>query len=144
MRRLLVSLALCLALPVLAAEHRSVNVPAAIMFDAPSDKAKKLYLIKAGTPVEVVVKLDGWLKVRDAEGGLAWVAGTQLAERRTLIVTAPSAELRQADSDNAGLLRRVEKWVVLDYAGPAAPGWVRVSHPDAGSAFVRASQVWGL
>ena len=46
-------------------------MPAAILFDAPSLQGKKLYLIKAQTPVEVVVKLEGWLKVRDAEGTLA-------------------------------------------------------------------------
>lgn len=144
MRCLFAVLALLVSLPSLAADYRSVGVPAAILYDAPSDKARKLYLIKTATPVEVVVKLEGWLKVRDAEGSLAWIASSQLVDRRTLIVTAAHAELRAGDNDNAAVSRQVEKWVVLDYAGPAAPGWVRVSHPEGGSGFVRASQVWGL
>ena len=92
MRRLNVALlAIAVALPAAAADYRSVDVPAAILYDAPSQKAKKLYLIRAQTPVEVVVRLEGWAKVRDAEGTLAWIEAAQLAERRTLIVTEAGA-----------------------------------------------------
>ena len=80
-----------------AIDYRSVSVPAAILYDAPSQAGKKLYLIKAQTPVEVVVRLDGWLKVRDAEGTLAWIEARNLADKRTLVVTAAKAEIRQAD-----------------------------------------------
>ena len=79
-----------------AIDYRSVNVPAAILYDSPSQQGKKLYLIKAQTPVEVVVRLGGWLKVRDAEGALAWIEAGDLADRRTLVVTAPRAAIRQA------------------------------------------------
>ena len=73
-RRILASLSLLLAAnAVWAVDYRSVGVPAAILYDAPSQKGKKLYLIKAQTPVEVLVRLDGWVKVRDAEGSLAWI-----------------------------------------------------------------------
>ena len=73
MRRTLL-LALSVLLPVtpaLAADYRSVSDAAAVLYDAPSQKAKKLYLIRAQTPVELVVKLDRWIKVRDAEGSNA-------------------------------------------------------------------------
>ena len=40
-----------------ALDYRSVDVPVAILFDSPSQKGKKLYLIRAQTPVEVVVRL---------------------------------------------------------------------------------------
>ena len=89
MRRLLTACCfLVTALPALALDFRSVVVPAAVLYDAPSLKAKKLYLIRAQTPVEVVVRLEGWVKVRDAEGGLAWIEASQVGERRTVIVTA--------------------------------------------------------
>ncbi len=61
--------------------YRSVNVPAAILYDAPSLAGKKLYLIKAQTPVEIIVRLEGWLKVRDAEGSLAWIEARNLVEQ---------------------------------------------------------------
>ncbi|NHC08041.1 SH3 domain-containing protein [Azonexus fungiphilus] len=145
MRRLNVALlAIAVALPAAAADYRSVDVPAAILYDAPSQKAKKLYLIRAQTPVEVVVRLEGWAKVRDAEGTLAWIEAAQLAERRTLIVTEAGAELRASDKADAPVLARFDKWVVLEHVAAAAPGWVQVRHRDGASGMVRATQVWGL
>ncbi len=145
MRRLLLAcLILVGAAPALAIDFRSVGVPAAVLYDAPSRQAKKLYLIKAQTPVEVVVRLEGWVKVRDVEGTLAWIEGEQLAERRTLIVTEAGAGLFQAAADGAPSVASLEKWVVLDYVGTPLAGWVAVKHRDGLSGFVRATQVWGL
>ena len=144
-RRLLATASLALlAAPVLAIDYRSVDVPAAILYDSPSLKGKKLYLIKAQTPVEVVVRLEGWFKVRDAEGTLAWLEAKQLSERRTLVVTAARAEIRQADKAEAAVLAELDKWVAVEFIEPAAPGWAKVRHRDGVTGFVRATQVWGL
>lgn len=131
--------------PALAGlEYRSVNVPAAILYDSPSQAGKKLYLIRAQTPVEVVVKLEKWTKVRDAEGSLAWIEAKNLADKRTLIVTTASAEIRQSDKPTAPLVLEVAKWVALDYIEPASAGWVKVKHRDGAVGYVRTTQVWGL
>lgn len=128
----------------LALDFRSVAVPAAILYDSPSQKGKKLYLIKAQTPVEVVVRLEGWFKVRDAEGTLAWVEARNLAERRTLVVTAPRAEIREADKADAPVVGALDKWVVVDFVESASPGWAKVRHRDGVTGFMRSTQVWGL
>ncbi|MFZ2267409.1 MAG: SH3 domain-containing protein [Azonexus sp.] len=130
--------------PALAIDYRSVEVPAAILYDAPSQKGKKLYLIKAQTPVEVVVRLDGWFKIRDAEGTLAWIESRQLGERRMLIVTTASAEVRQADKPEAPVLKQLEKWMAIEFVEAASPGWAKVRQRDGAIGYVRASQVWGL
>ena len=144
-RRTLVALLLVSAAGgALAIDYRSVSVPAAILYDAPSQQGKKLYLIKAQTPVEVVVRLEGWFKVRDAEGTLAWLEPRSLSERRTLIVTAPHADLRQADNVEAPLLAELDKWVVVDFVEMASPGWAKVRHRDGTIGFLRSTQVWGL
>ena len=144
-RRLLATACLALlAAPVLAIDYRSVDVPAAILYDSPSLKGKKLYLIKAQTPVEIVVRLEGWFKVRDAEGTLAWLEAKQLSERRTLVVTAARAEIRQSDKAEAAVLAELDKWVAVEFIEPAAPGWAKVRHRDGVTGFVRATQVWGL
>lgn len=136
----------CLALVPAAwsLDYRSVNVPAATLYDAPSAKAKKLYLIKAQTPVEVVVRLEGWTKIRDAEGTLAWIDATQLAEQRNVIVTQAGAEIRQSELADGVVLAKLDKWVVLELLGPSAPGWARVRHRDGVSGFIKTTQVWGL
>ena len=128
----------------LAIDYRSVDVPAAILYDAPSQKGKKLYLIKAQTPVEVVVRLEGWSKVRDAEGTLAWIESRNLAERRTLVVTAPQAQIRQADKPEAPVLAELDKWVAVEFVEMASPGWVKVRHRDGATGYMRSTQVWGL
>ena len=128
----------------LALDYRSVEVPVAILYDSPSQKGKKLYLIRAQTPVEVFMRLEGWAKVRDAEGTLAWIESKQLSERRTLMVTAPRAEIRQSDKPDAPVVGELEKWVVVDFLEPAAPGWARVRHRDGATGYVRSTQVWGL
>ena len=101
-RRVLALFALFGVMPAAhALDFRSIEVPAAILYDAPSQKGKKLYLIREQTPVEVVVRIEGWLKVRDAEGTMAWIEARNLGERRTLIVTAPGAEIRPCDKTDA-------------------------------------------
>ena len=144
-RNLLVALSLISAAgAALAIDYRSVDVPAAVLYDAPSQKGKKLYLIKAQTPVEVVVRLDGWFKVRDAEGTLAWIESRYVAERHTLVVTAPKAEIRQSDKADAPVLAELDKWVAVDFIEPASPGWAKVKHRDGATGYIRSTQVWGL
>lgn len=144
MRRFAFALVAAWALPAQALDYRSVEAPVAVMYDSPSQKGKKLYLLKQYAPVEVVVRLDGWTKVRDAEGSLAWVENKTLGERRTVVVTAARADVRQADKADAPLAFEADKWVALDYLEAAAPGWVKVRHKDGATDFVRATQIWGL
>lgn len=129
--------------PAQALEFRSVDT-AAVLYDAPSQKGSRLFVIRRGTPVEVVVSLEGWAKVRDADGGLAWIEKKNLGERRTLIVTAARASVRQGAEESAPLVFEAEKGVALEFVEPAAAGWARVRHADGQSGFVRANQVWGL
>ena len=132
------------AIPALAVDFRSVDVPAAILYDAPSQKGKKLYLIKAQTPVEVVVRLEGWSKVRDAEGTLAWIESRSLAEKRTLVVTTALAQIRQAAQPDAAVVAELDKWVAVEFVEPAAAGWAKVRHRDGATGYIRSTQVWGL
>lgn len=145
LRHILATCALMLgATAALAIDYRSVSVPAAILYDAPSQAGKKLYLIRAQTPVEVVVRLEGWVKIRDAEGTLAWMDARQLAERRTVVVTAARGEIRQSDKPDAAVVAELDKWVALDFVEMAAPGWAKVRHRDGALGYIRATQVWGL
>lgn len=135
--------AAALALPAAAIEYRTVDA-ATVLYDAPSQRGVKLFVIHRGTPVEVVVNIEGWSKVRDAEGGLTWIDKKFLAEKRTLIVVADRAVIRQKAEDGAAMAFEAEKNVVLEYLEPPAAGWVKVRHRDGVSGYVRANQVWGL
>jgi SH3-like domain-containing protein len=136
-------LAACAQGAALAAEFRSVGENAAVLYDAPSAKSKKLHVISRGYPLEVVVTLEGWTKVRDASGELCWVENSNLKEHRTVVVKTPLADVRQTAEDNAPLVFQAQRDVILDLVELTGTGWVRVSHPDGQSGFVKLSQVWG-
>ncbi len=129
--------------PLLAIEYRTVDA-AAVLYDAPSPRGSKLFVVRRGTPVELVVNLEGWSKVRDADGGLAWIEARYLAKRRTVIVTAVRAQIRQTAEESAPVAFEAEKNVSLVYLEAVPGGWAKVRHRDGQAGFVRASQVWGL
>lgn len=127
----------------MALEYRSVGAPA-ILYDAPSEQGKRLYVIARLTPVEVVVSLDKWVKVRDMGGGLAWIERGRLSDRRTLQVSAARAAVRQQPEDAAPAVFEAARDLVVDLAEPPAGGWVKVRHKDGLSGFIRVTDVWGL
>lgn len=131
------------AAPAAAIEYRSVD-SVAVLYDAPSVKGKPLFVIKRFTPVEPVVSLEGWSKVRDADGGLAWIEKKHLSEQRTVLVTAAQAQIRREASDDAPVVFEAQKGVALEFVEPGAAGWAKVRHRDGASGYVRATQVWGL
>ncbi len=141
--RAFVFLALLVSGAANALDYRSVS-EAAVLYDAPSQKAKPLFVIAPGTPVEVIVSIDAWVKVRDLKGDLAWIERGQLADKRTLQVRTEGAQIRAEANDAAKLAFEAEADVLLEFleAGPA--GWVKVRHRDGPQGFVKATQVWGL
>lgn len=131
------------AAPAAAGEYRSVADPVAVLYDAPSLKARKIYIVNQGYPMEVVVTVEGWVKVRDASGDLAWIESRQLSEKRTVIVKSRIAQVRQAADDNALVVFRAEQGVVLEFLEIGSAGWLRVRHRDGQTGFVSVTQVWG-
>ena len=144
MRALAVPVLLALASSAAAGEFRSIAESGATMYDAPSVRAKKLFIASRFYPVEIVINIDNWVKVRDHAGDLAWVEKKVLSDKRTVIVTAAVADARQAASDAAVLVFRAQRGVALDLAEPPADGWIKVRHAEGQTGYVKTSQVWGL
>jgi len=126
-----------------ALDFRSVSEPFAILYDAPSTKAQKVFVLTQGYPVEIVVKLEGWSKVRDDTGEFAWIESNHLSDRRTVTIKAASAEARQAPDENSPVVFMAEKNVILELVSMAA-GWAKVRHKDGVTGFIKVSQLWGL
>jgi SH3-like domain-containing protein len=126
-----------------ALEYRSVLNDRTVMYDTPSLRGKKLYLASRYYPVEVIVSLEHFAKVRDAAGDLAWVEKKQLGEKRMVLVNVPLADVRQAADEKAPLAFQAERNVVLELLEYTGAGWLKIRHPDGAVGFVRISQVWG-
>jgi SH3-like domain-containing protein len=73
-----------------------VQESAAVLYDAPSRAATPLYVVSRHYPLEVVVNLEAWVKVRDHAGALTWVEKKALGDKRMVLVTAAAAEARRA------------------------------------------------
>ncbi len=136
----------------LALDFRSIAEPGVIFYDAPSLQAKKLYVVSRYYPVEVIVALENWLKVRDRSGDLAWVEKKNLSDKRMVVVTVALAPVRKEAKDDAAVVFQAEKDVALEYLNDVPPvggndlhpGWIKVRHNDGSSGYVRINQVWGL
>lgn len=124
-------------------EYSSISENAVVMYDAPSLKADKLYVASLYFPVEIIVSVEGWAKVRDSGGSLAWVERKALSQQRFVVVTVPLADVYQFSNMNSAILFQAEESVVLEWLDSDSRGWVKVRHSDGQTGYVKASQVWG-
>jgi SH3-like domain-containing protein len=142
----LLGLVLCLAAttPAFAANYVSIGPAAAVMYDAPSDRANKLYVASHGYPLDAVVKLEHWTKVRDMTGQLAWVKNSDLSDQHTVVVNVAAADVRNAALDSAPVVFQAAQNVVLDVINDNPPaGWLHVSIAGGQSGYIKSGMVWG-
>jgi SH3-like domain-containing protein len=144
MRRLAALAFLAFAVPAIAGEFRSIAEDGTVMYDAPSVRARKLFVTSRYYPVEIVVNIDNWVKVRDLAGDLAWVEKKALSEKRTVTVVATVADIHQGADDKTPLVFQAQQGVALELAELSANGWVKVRHADGQTGYIKISQVWGL
>jgi len=141
----LIAVTMLLSLPLCAraVEFRSIGQPAAVLYDAPSTKAKRLFILNQNYPVELVVSLEGWYKVRDAAGGLAWVEAKDLSKRKVAMVKTARADVRRAPDENAPAVFQADQDVLLEVLD-VVDNWAHVRHQDGAVGYIRITQVWGL
>jgi len=144
-RSMVFALGAMLAPAVHAAEFKSIGNDPAILYDAPTLRATRLFAAPRGMPLEVIVTQGDWLRVRDANGGLSWVEKKAVIDRRTVVAKGAAApiEVHSAPDASAAVVYRVQPTVLLDVTGPPVGGWVPVRHRDGQTGFVKASDVWG-
>ena len=130
-------------LPAQAAEFRSVQENAAVLYDAPSRAAKPLFVVSRHYPLEVVSSSGAWLKVRDHAGALTWVETKALGDKRMLLVIEPLVAARVRPEEGAPAAFSATQNVALELVEAAPNGWLRVRHADGATGFLRATQVWG-
>ena len=134
-----------------AAEFRATAEQPTVLYDGPSAKARPQFLYGRDVPVEIIVIVEGWAKVRDAGGTIGWIERKALSDKRTLVVRGAPADVRASAEEGAPVVFRAEPNVLLELAEPATsptttsvPGWVKVRHRDGVTGFVRIAQVFGF
>lgn len=128
---------------VYALDYVSVSDATAILYDANSTKAKKLYVISRYAPLEVVVNLQNWLKVRDNTGTLAWIERRAVSDKQYVVVTAALASVLKAPESKAPVLYQAAKNVALESLGINGGGWIKVRDLDGSIGYMKSIEVWG-
>lgn len=126
-----------------AADYVSVGESSAILYDAPSLMAKKLFVVNRYMPFEQVVVLDNWVKVRDRSGGLYWVEKRVLSSKRYVFALPPVLDVRAEPDSGAARLFRVRQQVALEHLESTGTGWIKVRHQDTDVGYVRSTEIWG-
>jgi SH3-like domain-containing protein len=136
------------SLAALADDFKQTSEAATIGYEGPSTRATKQFLYSRGTPLEVLVQIEGWYKVRDSQGALVWVERKTLGERSNVQVKpAAPADVFASPDANAPIAFRVESGVLLSLVAPpsAATGaFAHVRHRDGQTGYVRLDAVFGL
>jgi SH3-like domain-containing protein len=126
-----------------AVEYVSVSESSAILYDAPSTKAKKIFVVNRYMPFEQIVTLDSWVKVRDRSGGLYWVEKRVLSNKRYVFALLPLVDVRAAPDSGSQRLFQVRQQVALERLESTGTGWIKVRHQDGNVGYVRSVEVWG-
>ena len=120
----------------------SVAEPA-ILYDANSLKAKKLFVATRYLPLEQVVVLDNWVKVRDNSGKLFWIEKHQLSSKRYVMVTVPLTTIYRSPDEKAEVVFKATQQLSLEWLGNTGTGWVKVRHADGSMGYLKSNDVWG-
>jgi len=132
------------ACAVQAAEFRAAVDDAVVLYDGPSAQTKKLFIVSRGYPLEVIVTVQGWVKVRDASGAFSWVEAAKVSSKqRTVMVKIPLAQVRQAADEKSPVVFQAQQNVVMELT-EVAGSWLRVRHRDGATGYIRMTQVWGV
>lgn len=132
-----------LAPAAVAADFRVAAEAAVVLYDAPSARARKLYIVNRGYPLEVVVQVEGWVKVRDAAGALSWVEAKSLDSTARNVMLRAAATVRQRPSADAPPVFEAQRDLLLEVVEPANAGWIHVRHRDGTAGYLRTTEVWG-
>jgi len=143
--RLIAALAMTLAAAAgQAYDFKTVGAAPAVLYDAPSTKGGKLFVVPRGAPLEVVLTYGEWIKGRDINGAMAWTEARNLTGKRNVIVRAANLKVRSTPDDAATAAFIADKGVLLEVLDTAAGGWLKVRHKDGVTGYVKNADIWGV
>ena len=128
-----------------AAEFMSVSSKQAVFHEAPSDSTRKIFIATEGYPVDVLVSLKEWKKIKDHEGKVSWIKAENLSKNRTVLANSDETSFYQQPDISSPILAKVSKNVVLDLIDNSTPeGWIKVYSKAANlEGYVESKSFWG-
>ena len=124
----------------------SVNADQAFLHEAPSDSTKKSFIVTRGYPLEVIVSLKEWKKVKDHEGLINWIKTSDLSSKRSVLNLKGDNPIYLEPSSASPILAKVNENVTLELLdAKKIDDWVKVySKVGDIEGFIKASDLWGI
>lgn len=124
----------------------SVNADQAFLHEAPSDSTKKSFIVTRGYPLEVIVSLKEWKKVKDHEGLINWIKTSDLSSKRTVLNLKGDNSIYLEPSSKSPMLAKVNENVTLELLdAKKIDDWVKVYSKVADiEGFIKATDLWGI
>ena len=124
----------------------SVNADQAFLHEAPSDSTKKSFIVTKGYPLEVIVSLKEWKKVKDHEGLINWIKTSDLSSKRTVLNLKGDNPIYLEPSSASPILAKVNENVTLELLdAKKIDDWVKVySKVGDIEGFIKATDLWGI
>jgi SH3-like domain-containing protein len=128
------------------ADFMSVNVDQAFLHEAPSDSTKKSYIVTKGYPLEVIVSLKEWKKVKDHVGLINWIKTSDLSSKRTVLNLKNNNSIYLEPLSESPLLANVNENVTLELLDEKKiDGWVKVYSKFGDiEGFIKDTDLWGI
>ena len=124
----------------------SVNSDQAFLHEAPSGSTKKAFIVTKGYPLEVIVSLKEWKKVKDHEGLINWIKTSDLSSKRTVLNLKGDNSIYLEPSSASPILAKVNENVTLELLdAKKIDDWVKVySKVSDIEGFIKATDLWGI
>ena len=128
------------------ADFISVKTKKALLYEGPSASTKKLYIVTEGYPLEIMVNLKDWKKVKDHTGNISWIQSNFVDKNRTVMTIKDNVNLYHKASLQSSKLGQISEFVILNLNSTlVTDGWVHVQSQLEGlTGYVRIDKVWGL
>ncbi len=128
------------------ADFMSVNADQAFLHEAPSDSTKKSFIVTRGYPLEVIVSLKEWKKVKDHEGLINWIKTSDLSSKRTVLNLKGDNTIYLEPSSESLMLAKVNENVTLELLdAKKIDDWVKVySKVGEIEGYIKATDLWGI
>ena len=124
-----------------AAEYVSVKKDAVNIRTGPSTKDKVIWQVFEGYPLQVKKRQGKWANTVDYEGDEGWIYETLITNKKTVIVSVETANMRSGPSTEDAVVATVKKGVVfvpLEMNGD----WMKVRYKNELTGWMYNSLVW--
>ena len=123
-----------------------MNADQAFLYEAPSGSTKKSFIVTKGYPLEVIVSLKEWKKVKDHEGLINWIKTSDLSSKRTVLNLKGDNPIYLEPSSASPILAKVNENVTLELLdAKKIDDWVKVySKVGDIEGFIKAADLWGI